>query len=278
MVDEGRASQSEQFLQSVDIHAQWESDYLNPDMDRFYDFAFNQIIERLNPRPSDNVLDAGCGYCHHTVRLARSGSRITAVDFSETALKAAQRTVAAAGLEKQVTLRRADLTRLPFDDASFEFVVSWGVIMHIPEMEAALCEMIRILKPGGMMVLGENNVHSPDVAVRERLTRIVKIFLGRQLPEMKRTERGLEVWMPSEFGGLLVRKTDMSYLTRFLADRGLRRTARTAGQFTEAYTNVPTRSLKRLIYALNMFYFRFIQWPQLAIGNILYFQKESMQK
>ncbi len=268
-----RSSQTERFLQRSEIHTRWETDYLNPDMDRFYDLAFGDILKRLQPRSSDKLLDAGCGYCYHTIRVARSGAQITAVDFSDAALVAARRTLANAGIDKQVILQKADLTHLPFEDASFHFVISWGVIMHIPEMEKALSELARVLKPGGTLVLCENNMHSLDVAIRERAINTVKKLLGRNPPEVKRTARGSEVWTQSESGGLLVRKTDMGFLSRFLAEKGLHQIARTAGQFTEAYTNMPVRMLKGIVYALNIFYFKHVRVPQLAVGNIVYFHK-----
>jgi ubiquinone/menaquinone biosynthesis C-methylase UbiE len=273
MSPQDQPRQSEQFLQRAEIHGQWESDYLNPDMDRFYDLAFDDIVRRLQVRPTDRILDAGCGYCYHTVRLARCGAQITAVDFSEAALAVGRRTIADAGFENRVSLQKADLTRLEFEDATFNYVISWGVIMHIPQMEAALSELVRVLKPGGTLVLCENNMHSLDVAIRERAIRAVKKLIGRPLSDLKRTPRGLEEWNRADSGGLMVRKTDMRFLERFLAQQGAQQRVRTAGQFTEAYTNMPSRALKRLIYGLNGIYFKWVRLPQLAIGNIVYFDK-----
>jgi ubiquinone/menaquinone biosynthesis C-methylase UbiE len=273
MLTSDRSVETEKFLARTGIHTQWQSDYLNADMDRFYDLAFDDILRRIQPRPTDKILDAGCGYCYHTVRLARSGSSITSVDFSDAALASARQTIADAGIGDQVTLRQADLTKLPFADESFDFVVSWGVIMHIPDMEAALSELARVLKKDGILVLCENNMRSLDVEVRERAIRAVKKLIGRKLPEIKTTPRGTESWMETESGGLLVRKTNMDFLTRFLEVRGLNEIARTSGQFTEAYTNMPIRFLKRAIYKLNEFYFRFLKWPSPAMGNLIYFRK-----
>lgn len=268
-----RSDQSAKFLQGAGIHSQWESDYLNPRMDEFYDKAFADIVERIPIKPSDSILDAGCGYCFHTARLARSGAQITAVDFSEAALAAAADTIRQRGLEKQVTLRQADLTKLPFADASFDHVVCWGVLMHIPDMEKALDELVRVLRPGGTLVLSENNMRAPDIAVRERAIRLVKRVTGRETADVRRTAHGLEIWTSTQDGGLMVRKTDMGFLKRAMADRGMQQTGRMAGQLTEAYTNMPLRALKRAVYALNMFYFRFIGLPQVAAGNIVYFRK-----
>src|ERR1700730_14745996 len=188
------SDRSKSLLQRREIHAQWESDYLNPDIDHFYDLAFSDIIKRIRPTPNSEILDAGCGYCYHTVRLARSGAKLTSVDFSDAALRVARETIDRAGLQNQVTLRQADLTCLPFQDASFDYVVSWGVLMHIPQLETALSELARVLKPGGILVLGENNMRSLDVSIRERLIHVVKTALGRPTDKMNYSPRGIEVW------------------------------------------------------------------------------------
>jgi len=50
-------------------------------------------------------------------------------------------------------LRTVDLTRIPFPDASFDFLTSVSVIEHIPAVERAIAEMFRVLKPGGRLLL-----------------------------------------------------------------------------------------------------------------------------
>jgi ubiquinone/menaquinone biosynthesis C-methylase UbiE len=268
-----KSLQTEKFLGHGEIHDQWQSDYLNADLDRFYDLAFADILKVIKARPTDRILDAGCGYCYHTLRLARSGALVTAVDFSDVALKAAQQTITNAGIADKVELKQADLTALPFADNSFEFVVSWGVIMHVPEMEKALTELARVLKPGGILVLCENNLRSPDVLIREAIVNAVKRLIGRSTPEIRKTARGTEAWTQSDTGGLMVRKTDMIFLTEFLRNIGLIEFSRIAGQFTEAYTNLPSKQLKRLVYSFNMFYYKHVGLPSLAMGNIIFARK-----
>ena len=180
-------------------------------MDRFYDRVFADILLRIEATPDSTILDAGCGYCYHTVRLARSGAIITAVDFSEAALKVARETITNAGIN--VTLQTADLTALRFPDSSFDAVVSWGVLMHIPELEKALSELSRVLKRGGVLVVSENNMRSPDVAIREKLIHLLKRLLGKTNAQMKQTPRGIEVWEEAPGGGLMVRKMNMRFLS-----------------------------------------------------------------
>jgi 2-polyprenyl-3-methyl-5-hydroxy-6-metoxy-1,4-benzoquinol methylase len=270
------ADQSRAFLQQKSIHSQWLSDYLNPDMDSFFDLAFYDIIRRLGIKPGDALLDAGCGYCYHATRLARSGAKITAVDFSSPALDEAANTIKDAGIEQQVTLQQADLTSLPFPNASFDFVVSWGVLMHIPELETALCELARVLKPGGTLVLSEINMRSPDIFIREKAIHLLKKVLRKDNAVMTRTPRGIEVWKENLDGsGLMVRKTDMEFLTSFLLSQGLTQIERTPCELTQVFTNLPTRALRRAIYALNRFYFRYSLPAIFAVGNIIYFSKHQ---
>ena len=268
-----KSLQSEKYLSLEDIHSQWQSDYLNADLNRFYDLAFADILKVLRAQPTDRILDAGCGYCYHTTRLALSDASIVGVDFSESALAVGRETIANAGLSHRVALQQADLTALPFANESFEFVVSWGVLMHIPDLDNALSELARVLKPGGIMVLCENNVGSLDVVVRERAVRFIKKIIGRALPTISKTPSGVEAWTQQNDGGLMVRKTNIAFLRSFLRTRGLVEIRKSAGQFTEVYTNLPSKGLKRLIYSFNMFYYRYVGLPSLAMGNIIYYRK-----
>lgn len=268
-----RSSQSASFLQGEDIHSEWLSDYLNPELDRFYDRAFDHILGKLNLGADSSILDAGCGYCHHTRRLARGKGIITAVDFSEVALSAASRTIAAAGIQDRVRLSKGDLTSLQFESESFDAVVSWGVLMHIPQLESALLELVRVLRRGGCLVLCENNMNSLDARIRLAAIRALKRWSGRKNRTATATERGLEVWSAEQSGGLMVRLADISYLVNFLAGQGLELVERRAAQFSEAYVNAPTRGLKKMVYRLNEQYFRLNLWPGLSLGNVLVFRK-----
>lgn len=275
-MSEDRSGASRDFLAKEQVHSQWESDYLNSDLDRFYDLAFDEILKRLNVRAGQSILDAGCGYCYHTARLARGPAQITAVDFSEAALGAARANLKAASLTDRVSLMQADLTNLPFENNSFDAVVCWGVLMHIPNIEGALRELARVLKLGGTLVLCENNAASLDVRIRERAISLVKRALNRPMARVEYGPWGKEEWTDHADGGLMVRKTNMQTLSRFLGACGLQETFRIAGQFTEAYTNVPTRWLKRRIYSANELYFKYVGSPSLAMGNIIGFQKDAL--
>jgi ubiquinone/menaquinone biosynthesis C-methylase UbiE len=100
-----------------------------------------------------NLLECGCGG-NPMVHLLRNGDRYTGVDFSTTGLAEANQTLQLWG--GTYRLQEADICRLPFSDCEFDTVYSAHVLYHIDNtagQAAALLEIIRVLRPGGMAVL-----------------------------------------------------------------------------------------------------------------------------
>lgn len=93
------------------------------------------------------VLEIGCGMGNMAMNWARSGARVTAVDLTPTAIAQTRRRFDLCGLTGDI--RQADGRKLPFADASFDYVYSWGVLHHSPDLHNSISEMIRVLKPGG---------------------------------------------------------------------------------------------------------------------------------
>ena len=77
----------------------------------------------------------------------RAGAIATGVDLTEHAVELVRRRLELEGLEAEV--RTADAESLPFEDASFDRVYSWGVLHHTPDTGKAVSEAIRVLRPGG---------------------------------------------------------------------------------------------------------------------------------
>ena len=93
------------------------------------------------------VLDAGCGMGRHARHVAPYAGRVVAVDFSR-AIDQAARNVAEF---RNVDCVQADLLALPFEDESFDYAYSLGVLHHLDETERALTNIIRKLRPGGKL-------------------------------------------------------------------------------------------------------------------------------
>jgi SAM-dependent methyltransferase len=93
------------------------------------------------------VLDAGCGMGRHAREMAAHARRVTAVDFSRAIDQAALNTRAVGNVD----CVRADLLRLPFADATFDYVYSLGVLHHLDNTDTALRGLVAALKPGGRL-------------------------------------------------------------------------------------------------------------------------------
>ena len=98
------------------------------------------------------VLDAGCGDAGATSLLARSARVLVGIDNSSEALRDASR-----GRCLHVKLACGDVRALPFRDAAFDVVCSFQVLEHFPRPERFLRESVRVLRPGGRLVLTTPN-------------------------------------------------------------------------------------------------------------------------
>jgi SAM-dependent methyltransferase len=94
-----------------------------------------------------DVLEIGCGMGAMAANWASNGARVTAVDLTPVAVEQTRRRFSLFGLEGDI--READARRLPFPDHSFDYVYSWGVLHHSPDLVRSVGELIRVLRPGG---------------------------------------------------------------------------------------------------------------------------------
>jgi ubiquinone/menaquinone biosynthesis C-methylase UbiE len=97
------------------------------------------------PAPKD-VLDVGCGTGHAIHVLSGMGYKCTGVDAAEDMLSIARRE------NPNIRFESADARALPFEDNSFDMVISIEVLRYIREREKSVTEIFRVLKPGGRMV------------------------------------------------------------------------------------------------------------------------------
>ena len=103
------------------------------------------------------VLDVACGTGDMVVELAKLGCEVTGVDLSEEMLEIAKLKV------KGERLMAADAESLPFADGEFDGVTCAFGVRNFVHLEAGMKEMLRVLKPGGRMVIAE--LATPDCGV-----------------------------------------------------------------------------------------------------------------
>ena len=102
--------------------------------------------------PGQRVLDFGCGPGTISVGLATeiAPGELHGIDMEESQLNMA-RAAAKAGGHNNVTFHVGDVIALPFDDNFFEVAHCHAVLMHVPDTDATLAEVKRVLKPGGII-------------------------------------------------------------------------------------------------------------------------------
>lgn len=93
------------------------------------------------------VLEIGVGAGTDHAQFARAGAVLTGVDLTEASVEMTRTRLALEDLKSD--LRCADAEHLPFDDNSFDYVYSWGVLHHTPDTEKAIDEVYRVCRPGG---------------------------------------------------------------------------------------------------------------------------------
>jgi ubiquinone/menaquinone biosynthesis C-methylase UbiE len=110
-------------------------------------------------KPGDRVLDVACGRGVSAVHLAkRFGCHVTGLDFGAENVAAAEVLAAESGVTDLTTFRAGDAEGLPFDDGSFDAVLSECSFCTFPDKVTAAAEKYRILRPGGRMGLTDMTV------------------------------------------------------------------------------------------------------------------------
>jgi len=130
-------------------------------------------------RPGQRALEVGCGTGVSLEAAASTGADIVALDLSADLLAQARARVAAAG---KVRLSLGNAEQMPFRDSSFDAAYGSSILHHL-NIDAALAEVHRVLRPGGRIVFAEPNILNPQVAVMFHLG-LTKKYFGVSPDEM----------------------------------------------------------------------------------------------
>ena len=115
---------------------------------------FRRVAEQLNVLAPENgrILEVAPGPGFLSIELARRGkTQVTGLDISKTFVELARRNAAAAGV--RVDFQHGNASRMPFPDNRFDLLVCRAAFKNFSEPEQALCEMKRVLRPGGRGVI-----------------------------------------------------------------------------------------------------------------------------
>jgi SAM-dependent methyltransferase len=143
------------------------------DLDQYHFEKLHHLLRLVDfaGQRGRRVLEVGCGAGTDLMRFAKGGARVTGVDIAPSAVALAKENFAQQGLDAD--LREADGERLPFPDASFDFVYAHGVVQYTADDRALVDEVRRVLVPGGTAVFQVYN----RVSWLNALSKIMKVPL-----------------------------------------------------------------------------------------------------
>lgn len=255
-----------------------EKIYRTKENERYWNMLFDLIIHIINLPKDSKVLDVGCGIGQHSVRLAKSGFRVIASDFSEDRVNLAKANITAQSLNEKVQFGCEELTNLSFISKFFDCVLCWGVLMHRPEVEKAMSELTRVVKVGGKLIIYEDNLYSVD-SIIQRIGIKIKQIIGRGGTKSSAMGvYGLESWIETDAGEIIIRQSKINVMKKFFEVRVFKTIAHNYGQFTELYRLIPDAQIGKIIinflHFINWFWFDKINSSFLSYENITIFEKQ----
>ena len=134
---------------------------------------FDDQRRALMARAAGRVLELGVGTGSNLGFYTEDVTAVVGIDPHDAVLDRAERTVReleAGGLPYRIHLHRADAARMPYDDASFDTVVSFLTLCTVPDYQGAARESYRVLRPGGRLLVMEH-VRAEHGAILPRVQR-----------------------------------------------------------------------------------------------------------
>lgn len=116
-------------------------------------------FELLKPEPDMKVLDVGCGTGNFSIKLARLGCVVAGIDISKEMLSVAAQKATREGV--RVDFRPMDVNSMVFSSGTFDAVISMAAMEFMKNQSSAIDEMFRVLKKGGVLLVGTINRLSP---------------------------------------------------------------------------------------------------------------------
>lgn len=122
------------------------------------------------------ILDCGCGTGEFTTWYAARGNRMTAIDLSRPSIEQAKAYAAGYDLDDRIEFRRHSVLELDFPEDSFDIVYSYGVLHHTPDPYRGFQNMVRVCKPGGIVIVSVYNLYSRYILRQKQ--RLINVLAG----------------------------------------------------------------------------------------------------
>jgi SAM-dependent methyltransferase len=176
----------------LDVHNRFQCDYFEgppkktmvPAVSPYLEQHVTRAIDAAELKPSDRVLEVGCGMGRYTLPLAARGVRVEGHDLSQILL---DRLRGYAGGRYDIPLHCGDILRPPAAfRGAFDVVMGFFVLHHIHTLGPTFSAMATLLKPGGRLVFVEPNPFNPLYYVQIAVTPGMKWQAERGMTRMRR--------------------------------------------------------------------------------------------
>lgn len=176
---EGRLAREIEHHRRIAENAEFVWNWESPSGRRRAERRADLFVDLGGLRPGCRALELGCGTGVFLEKTARSGATIHGLDLSDELLAKAR---ARLPTSSEITLDQGNAEQMPYPAAEFDTVYGSSVLHHL-DLDAALREIHRVLKPGGRMVFAEPNILNPQVALMFHLN-LTKEYFGVSPDEM----------------------------------------------------------------------------------------------
>jgi len=163
--------------------------------------AWDRILDlALRERTPGDALDVGCGTGFLSFELAARGYRVTGIDFAPSMLAEARRKAAERGVA--IRFEHGDAEQLTFPSQSFDLVITRHVLWTLPHPDLAIDEWIRVLRPGGRLVIVDSQADAASQLPATENARASQEYaaVGDQLPLLNGRSREQIVTMAEAHG------------------------------------------------------------------------------
>ena len=123
-------------------------------------------LKHLNISPDDIVLDIGCGGGMNINRMAQTAKKVYGVDYSIESVNLSKEVNEDLIREGRVAAHEGDVMDLPFDDDTFDIVTAFETVYFWPDIIKSFGEVKRVLKPGGMFLIGCESNGTNNLAMK----------------------------------------------------------------------------------------------------------------
>lgn len=145
-------------------------------------------IEQLRLSGMARLLEIGCGAGFATAALAKRGYRVDALDNAPAMIDLTRKRLTDAGVSDRVRILEADVRHLPMPDNSFDLTFALGVLPWLDDPYAAVCEMVRVTRQDGFVLLSsDNSVHLGEMLdpMRAPILKPVRHYVASALRRAK---------------------------------------------------------------------------------------------